>query len=110
MVELVIAMALLTGGLLPLAYSLASEKRLLLANYRHAVAMEIVDGEMEFLQAGGWRAFPRGTHAYPVIAASATNLGTGEFLITIANNRVRLEWHPKEKHHGGAVMREVEIP
>ena len=44
MVELLVAMALVAGALLPLAYSLASERRLVRATYQRAVAMEIVDG------------------------------------------------------------------
>src|SRR4051812_36219234 len=42
MTELLVAMALLTGALLPLAYSFRSEKRLANASYQRAVAMEIV--------------------------------------------------------------------
>ena len=60
MTELFVAMALLTGALLPLAYSITSEKRLARASYQRAVAMEIVDGEMEVLAAGEWRAFSAG--------------------------------------------------
>src|SRR5207247_5331359 len=61
MVELLVAMALITGALLPLAYSLASERRLVRATYQRAVAMEIVDGEMEVLAAGRLAAFAPGT-------------------------------------------------
>src|SRR5437016_843099 len=47
MVEFLVAMALVMGALLPLAYSFAKEKRLARALYQRAVAMEIVDGEIE---------------------------------------------------------------
>ena len=53
MVELLVALAILTGVLLPLAYSFVSERRLARSAYQRAVAMEIVDGEMEVLLAGG---------------------------------------------------------
>jgi hypothetical protein len=109
MVELLVAMALLTGALLPLAYSLASEKRLARATYQRAVAMEIVDGELEILAAGAWRAFTAGTHEYPVRALSATNLPPGRFVLTIHNKTVRLEWRPSLKMHGGPVIREVTL-
>ena len=102
------AMGLLVGALLPLAYSLASEKRLARAYYQRAVAMEIVDGEMETLAAGGWRAFTPGPHEYPVSAGAATNLPPGKFLVTIESGKVRLEWLPTVKDHGGRVVREVE--
>src|SRR6266436_470087 len=58
MTEMLVALAILLGALLPLAYSLVSEKRLARAVYQRAVAMELVDGEMEILAAGEWRAMP----------------------------------------------------
>src|SRR5712691_10335712 len=81
MIELLVAMALLTGALLPVAYSLTSEKRYARACYQRAVAMEIVDGEMETLLAGEWRAFKSGTNEYKVNAAAAANLPPGRFLL-----------------------------
>jgi hypothetical protein len=107
--ELLVAMALLTGALLPLAYSFASEKRLARASYERAVAMEIVDGEMEVLTAGEWRAFPLGAHDYSIHAASATNLPPGRFLLTLQTNKLRLEWQPSVKMHGGGVFRETNL-
>ena len=109
MVELLVAMALLTGALLPLAYSIASERRLARSSYQRAVAMEIVDGEMEVLAAGGWRAFTPGTHEYPVAAGAATNLPTGRFLLHIEAGKARLEWRPSVKMHGGPVVREMTV-
>ena len=109
MVELLVAMALVAGALLPLAYSLASEKRLVRATYQRAVAMEIVDGEMEVLAAGAWRAFSAGSHEYPVHAVAATNLPPGQFMVSVQEQKVRLEWRPSVKMHGGAVVREVTV-
>ena len=107
MVELLVAMALITGALLPLAYSLASERRLVRATYQRAVAMEIADGEMEVLAAGGWRAFAPGTHEYHVDAGAATNLPPGRFLLHVEAGKARLEWRPSVKMHGGPVVREA---
>jgi hypothetical protein len=109
MIELAVATALLLGALFPLAYSFASEKRLAQSYYQRAVAMEIVDGELEALAAGGWRDQTTGTHEYAVRAASATNLPPGKFLVTIETNRVRLQWLPQVKDHGGAVTREAPL-
>jgi hypothetical protein len=69
--------------------------------------MEIVDGEMEVLLAGGWRDFTTGIHSYPVHAHAGQNLPDGQFQLTIQTNLVRLAWQPAEKNHGGAVVREV---
>jgi hypothetical protein len=107
MTELMVAMAILVIAILPIGYSLISDARLLRANYRHAVAMEIVDGEMEILAAGEWRAFPEGTHPYPIHAAAAVNLPPGKFQLTRTGNHLRLEWKPDEAHGEGIVVREV---
>lgn len=109
MVELLAAMTLLAAALIPVAYSIGSEKRLAHSLYQRAVAMEIVDGEIEALAAGEWRAFPPGTHDYSVQAGAATNLPPGRFTLTIQTNLLRLEWRPAARHHGGLVAREVNI-
>jgi hypothetical protein len=107
MVELLAAMTLLLGALIPIAYSIASEKRLAHSYYQRAVAMEIVDGELDVLAAGEWRAYGPGSHDYAVRAAASTNLPPGRFVLTIQDTRVRLEWLPAVKQHGGPVVREA---
>lgn len=109
LVELLVAMALLVSALLPVAYSIGSEKRFARAAYQRAVAMEIVDGEIEVLAAGEWRAFPQGTSDYLVRAGAATNLPPGRFRLTIEDRKVRLDWRPSAKQHGGPVVREVTV-
>jgi hypothetical protein len=108
MTDLMVSIALLSLAILPIAYSFQSEKKLARGYYERAVAMEIVDGEMESLLAGDWRKFQSGTQNYPTVAQAATNLSDGKFLLTLRSNRIRLEWQPK-KHHGGAVVREVTL-
>ena len=109
MVELLAATALLMAALLPLAYSISSEKRVARAMYQRAIAMEIVDGEMELLAAGGWRAFTNGVSEYRVLAAAATNLPPGRFMVSVRPNKVRLEWRPEVNDHGGPVVREAVV-
>ena len=110
MIEFLVAMALVMGALVPLAYSFAKEKRLARALYQRAVAMEIVDGEIEILAAGGWKALTNGVSEFPVRAFAATNLPPGHFLVTRTDKRIKLEWVPSVKQHGGAVVREVVLP
>jgi len=109
MVEMLVAMAILAGVLLPLAYSFTSERRYIRAAYQRALAMEIVDGEMEVLLAGQWRAFTPGVHPYTVGAEAATNLPPGQFTLTLEAAKVRLQWQPALKDHGGPVIREARI-
>lgn len=109
MTELTVAIALLAGALLPLAYSIAKEHQLARGTYQRAIAMEIVDGELEFLAAGSGRGLPAGTQPYQVQAAAATNLPPGEFILTVGPDRLQLAWRPKVADHGGSVLREVRL-
>jgi hypothetical protein len=104
--ELLIALSILVLVLIPVAYSFDKEHRLLRTYYDRAVADEIVDGEMEVLMAGEWRAFAPGSHPYAVDAAAQKNLPPGQFTVTIETNKVRLEWQPSIKGYGGPVVRE----
>jgi len=107
MAELLVAIAILIVVILPVAYSYDAESHLARAYYCRAVAMEIVDGEMEVLLAGEWRAFTPGTHPYEVKAESRANLPAGQFTVTLQTNKVRLEWQPAVKRYGGPVAREA---
>ena len=106
--ELVAAMAILAGVFFPLSLSLVNEGRVLRAGYFRAVAIDIVDGEMEVLTAGEWRAYPSGVHEYRVSAFAATNLPPGKFLLTVTAQTLRLEWKPTQPLRGGAVWREAQ--
>jgi len=109
MTELLVAMALLTGVLLPVAYSFSSERRLARASYQKAVAMELVDGEIEALAAGEWKSFKPGSQNYSVKAGAATNLPPGKFVLTVNSTSLKLEWQPAIKDQGGSVVREVTV-
>ena len=109
MVELLVGMAIVATILLPTAYSISAERRLMRAMYQHAVAMEIVDGEMEILAAGGWRGLTKGVMEYPVRSNAVTNLPPGRFIVTLTPEKLQLEWRPNVKQHGGPVVREVRL-
>jgi hypothetical protein len=105
--EVVMAMAILIIAVLPLGYALTSDAKLFQASYQRAVAMEVVDGEIEILAAGGWHDIPEGSRAYDVHANAVANLPPGQFLLTRAGNRLRLEWSATKKSGIGTVVREV---
>lgn len=107
LMEMSVAMALLLCALMPLALSFAKEQRYLRSCYQRAVAMEIVDGEMEVLLAGEWRAFKEGVQSYQPPGNALTNLPPGKFELAVTGQRLRLEWQPAVKDHGGAVVREA---
>jgi hypothetical protein len=109
MVDLVVGMAILTLAIMPLAFSFARERQMLRVEYLHAVAVEIVDGEMEILAAGAARDYPEGAQVYPVHAAAAASLPPGHFQLTRTGNHLRLEWTPEERAGIGAVIREITL-
>lgn len=86
-----------------------SEQKFARECYYRAIAMQIVDGEMERLAAGEWKAYAKGSHAYEVRAESARNLPPGRFRLTIGEKSVRLEWIPAHIVAGSRVVREAAI-
>jgi hypothetical protein len=109
MTEAMIGLAIIGLAIFPLAYSFAQESKYLRRCYERAVAMEIVDGEMEIIRAGGWRSFTNGMHTLKTTARSATNLPPGELRLTLAEKHVRLEWLPAETSPGSRVVREATL-
>ena len=107
--ECAVALGILAAVMLPLAFAFLHETKLCRAYYHKAVALEIIDGEMEALAAGEWRTFQPGEQPYPVRAASATNLPPGKFLLTLGDDRARLEWIPDARNQGGTVSREAKV-
>ncbi|HWF19223.1 MAG TPA: hypothetical protein VG754_08145 [Verrucomicrobiae bacterium] len=107
--ELVVAMAVLVLAIIPLAFTYPQEEKLLRSSYQRAVAMEIVDGEMEILLAGEWRSFKEGAQPYTFRAQSATNLPPGRAELTVAGKHLRLDWQPAKKASGGEVVREADV-
>jgi hypothetical protein len=107
--ELMVAIGLITAALLPISYSFQREARIMRAAYYRAVAMEIVDGEMEILSAGNWKFYPEGATDYKVHAASQTNLPPGQFRLSRAAKSLRLEWLPAKPAHTDQIMRQIEL-
>lgn len=109
MVDLIVGMAILTLAIMPLTYAFVNERQLLRAEYNRAVAVEIVDGEMEILAAGEWRDFPDGQQGYPVHAQAAARLPSGHFQLTKTGKHLRLEWQSDKRLGIGTVVREITI-
>jgi hypothetical protein len=109
LIELIMAIGIILIAMFPLAFSIGSDSRAFRATYQRAVAMEIVDGEMEILAAGAWRSLPEGTHPYPIQANAATNLPAGQFQFTRTGQHLRLQWTSDKKLGIGPVVREVTV-
>ena len=109
MMDLVVAMAILSLAIVPVGFSFARERHVLKIEYLRSVANEIVDGEMEILAAGDWNNFPDGAQNYSVRAGAAGGLPPGHFRLTKTGNHLRLEWTPDKRQGIGAVVREVTV-
>jgi hypothetical protein len=109
MMDLIVAMAILSIAIVPLGFSFAREHQVLKIEYLRSVASEIVDGEMEILAAGDWKSFPDGSQKYSVRANAAASLPPGHFQLTKTGNHLRLEWTPDKRQGIGAVVREVTV-
>ena len=109
--ELIGAMLVLTVALMSLTLVLVKDQKTCRKHYFKALAMEIVDGEMEVLRAGYWKEFNQGTQPYPTTAQSMKNLPEGKLQLTLDGKRFQLEWTPKEeRYQSGRVVREVNLP
>lgn len=109
MSDLLVGMALLCLAIVPLATSLTREKLALRTSYQRAVAMEIVDGEMELLIAGEWRNYTNGVCQLTPSAKAAINLPPGKFQLTVAPKHLRLEWRSDTTGQGVIVCREATL-
>lgn len=105
--EMIVAIAILAAVVLPLGGAWYHEAKMLRTYYRDAVAMEILDGEMEVLAAGDWPVFAEGRHEFKPAAAAAKNLPPGKFIITREARLIRMEWQPER---GRRMAREVKLP
>lgn len=108
--ELVVACALLTVALLPIAFGFALEARAVRHSYWDAVIMEIVDGEMEVLAAGAWVALPEGEQPLRVSADAARQLPAGGFWTVRSQGKLRVEWRPDPGVRHRTHAREVLLP
>jgi hypothetical protein len=107
---MLVGLSIVVLVMLPMATSFWRDSRLCRASYYRALAMEIVDGEMEVLMAGEWKRYTPGHQSYSVQSTVSTNLPRGDFWLTLTEDRVRLEWKPRIRHVGGLVVREAAKP
>ena len=108
--DLVCAMVILVVAILPLTSTIREERQLCLGLYYRSVAMSIVDGEAEILQAGEWRQFEAGSHIYPVTSEAADVLPEGRFTLNRSDTEIQLSWKPTNRGYGGPVLRSFPLP
>lgn len=109
-IDLFLAMAIFLVGFFSIAYLSTREMKLARAYYYDAIAMSLVDGELEVLAAGGWRDLPTGETRYHSPAPTMKSLPPGEFRATRADRAIRLEWIPASRGNGRRITREFALP
>ena len=92
--EILVAISVLSVAALPLMASFVAAQKSVRRSYQHAVAMELIDGEMEILLRGEWHEFPQGSQPYNLHGDAAKNLPPGHATLTVSGNHVRLQWKP----------------
>jgi hypothetical protein len=110
MTELMVALGFLCAAVIPLGYSFAKEHKYLRTCYQRSLAMELVDGEMEILLAGEWRAYTNGVHRLAPATPATANLPPGTLQFTLTDKKLTLEWQPGGPDEGGKVIREATRP
>ncbi len=109
-VELVVAIAILAVGVIPVSYSVLMESRLLQQSYLQAIAMEMVDGEAEILAAGGWKEIATGEQTWTPRGEAAKNLPPGKFRLVRTDSKLRVRWEPRPGSHLKSHEREILLP
>lgn len=103
--ELAVAMGIVLTAMIPLVVTMVREERQARALYQRAVAMEIVDGELEALVAGGHGEFEEGVSELFPKSRAATNLPPGKFQLRKSGDSLTLEWIPAKRGEGGVARR-----
>jgi hypothetical protein len=109
MAELNAAIAIFALLVLAIVAPLAMDQSMVRQMTVRAVVMEIVDGEMELLAAGGWRSYQAGEQEYQVTSEAAKSLPKGRFVLLVNSNSVRLDWRVKKQDGRESVRVEREF-
>lgn len=109
-IDLFLAMAIFLVGFFSIAYLSTREMKLARAYYYDAIAMSLVDGELEVLAAGAWRELPAGESVFRSKAPTMDSLPPGRFLATRTDAVIRLEWIPANRGNGRHIVREFTLP
>jgi hypothetical protein len=105
--DALVAMGLVVALVLPMGFGVMANQRLMRQTYQRAVAMELIDGELEVLASGDPRAVPLGTRELRIAANAATNLPPGKFVLTRSERACRLEWIPADFRRSVPFAREI---
>ena len=109
--QLDVAVAITVLALVFIPFSISSSGDLDLArrHYFEAVALQLIDGEMDVLLAGERRKYTIGEHRITPVGEAVQNLPEGEFVLTVHDQKLTLAWVPTKRAKWGRVERVVQL-
>ena len=91
-VDLMIAISLISLMLIPMSMTVHIERVYLKQLQERAVIGQVLDGELEFLLAGGLKPFGVGEHSLPDLQSP---IGKGSFSLVVTEKELKVEWRRK---------------
>ena len=107
--DVAIALTVLALVFIPLSVSSSGGLDLARRHYFEAVALQLIDGEMDVLLAGERRKYTTGEHRITPVGEAVQNLPEGEFVLTVHDQKLTLAWVPKKLAKWGRVERVVQL-
>ena len=107
--DVAIALTVLALVFIPLSVSSSGDLDLARRHYFEAVALQLIDGEMDVLLAGERRKYTTGEHRIKPVGEAVQNLPEGEFVLTVHDQKLTLAWVPTKRAKWGRVERVVEL-
>ena len=107
--DVAVAITVLALVFIPLSISSSGDLDLARRQYFEAVALQLIDGEMDVLLAGERRKYTPGEHQIKPVGEAVQNLPEGEFVLTVHDQKLTLAWVPTKRAKWGRVERVVEL-
>ena len=107
--DVAIAITVLVLVFIPLSVSSSGGLDLARRHYFEAVALQLIDGEMDVLLAGERQKYTTGEHRIKPVGQAVQNLPEGEFVLNVQDEKLTLAWMPKKLAKWGRVERVVEL-
>jgi hypothetical protein len=107
--DVAVAITVLALVFIPLSISSSGDLDLARRHYFEAVALQLIDGEMDVLLAGEHRKYTTGEHRITPVGEAVQNLPEGEFVLTVHDQKLTLAWVPTKRAKWGRVERVVEL-
>ena len=107
--DVAVAITFLALVFIPLSISSSGDLDLARRHYFEAVALQLIDGEMDVLLAGEHRKYTTGEHRITPVGEAVQNLPEGEFVLMVHDQKLTLAWVPTKRAKWGRVERVVEL-